>query len=183
LQCVSFSSEVTQLQLKGKVSEEELDDVRRVARSKWYWPKLVMANWYGLAVLCIALWGSIAGLLGLIHPNWSAIALLWLIVFLFFGFALYSVKRRRVKEFQQLNSTLPDWISIAENGVNLNGPNGATGSWPWNNFKGWREGSRVVLLDLQSGAFVILPVTDLSDVERQSLSRIMQLHIAESRAS
>jgi hypothetical protein len=142
-----------------------------------------MANWYGLALLCIVLWASIAGLLGGLHPNWSAIGLIWLIILGLFGWSFYSVKRQRAKEFQQLNLTLPDWVNVAEDGVRLNGPNGATGSWPWNNFKGWREGSRVVLLDLQSGAFVILPVTDLSDVERQSLLHFVQLHIAPANVT
>ena len=40
-----------------------------------------------------------------------------------------------------------------------------------------------MLLDLQTGAFVIVPVTNLSDVERQSMRHFVQLHIAPPSAA
>lgn len=171
------------MQFKGKLTEEDLNDLRRVVRSKMYWPKLLVANWYGLMLLCVALWATVAGLLGARHPNWSVLSILWVVLLGLFTWSFYSAKRTMAKEFLQLNATLPDWISLVNDGTKLNGPNGATGFWPWNNFKGWREGQRVMLLDMQSGAFVILPVAELADPERQSIRQFLRSHIPFATAS
>ena len=40
-----------------------------------------------------------------------------------------------------------------------------------------------MLLDRQSGALVIVPVTTLSNVERQSMRHFVQLHIAPATAA
>jgi hypothetical protein len=171
------------MQFRGKLTDEDLNDLRRVVRSKMYWPKLFVANWYGLMLLCVVLWATIAGLLGATHPNWSAVGVLWVVLLGLFTWAFYSVKRKMAKEFLQLNATLPDWISLVDDGTKLNGPNGATGFWPWNNFKGWRERKRVMLLDMQTGAFVILPVGELSDPERQPIRQFLRLHIPSASAT
>lgn len=36
-----------QTQFSGKLTEADLNDVRRMLRSKMYWPKLLAKNWYG----------------------------------------------------------------------------------------------------------------------------------------
>ena len=67
---------------------------------------------------------------------------------------------------------------LADDGVKCNGPNGAMGFHPWRNFSRWREGKRVVLIDQsQGGGFVILPVADLSEIERESIRGILKAHL------
>jgi hypothetical protein len=65
------------MQFGGKLDEADLSDVRRLTRSKMHWVKLVVANWYGTALISIALWATISALLGQIKPNWQALALVW----------------------------------------------------------------------------------------------------------
>jgi hypothetical protein len=171
------------MQFSGKLTEQDLKDVQRVARSKMYWPKLFLANWYGVTLLGILLWATFAGLFGAIHPNWSAIGGMWVVFLSLFAWAFYSTKRKTSKELLQLNATQPDWINLAEDGAKLSGPNGAAGFWPWNNFKAWREGKRVMLLDMPSGAFVILSIGDLSDGERESIRQFLRSHVASASAT
>jgi hypothetical protein len=82
------------------------------------------------------------------------------------------------KEFSQLNNALPDWLNLVDDGVKVNGPKGATAFQPWNNFNGWREGKRVMLLDLQAGGFMMLPVANVSESERELIRQFLHTHIA-----
>jgi hypothetical protein len=82
------------------------------------------------------------------------------------------------REFSQLNATLPDHLNLTTDGVKIDGPNGASAFLPWRTFKGWREGRRVVLIDLSQGnSVVILPVAQLSEIERLSIRQYLQSHI------
>ena len=135
------------MKFKGKLTEADLEDVRRLVRSKWYWPKLLASNWYGVLLLCAVIWATVEGLLGATHPDWRGIGILWAVILGIVGWVFYRTKKGMAKEFSQLNTTLPDWVSLVDDGVKLNGPQGATAFQPWNNYKGWREGKRVMLLD------------------------------------
>jgi hypothetical protein len=63
--------------------------------------------------------------------------------------------------------------------VKLSGPDGASGFLPWRNFKGWREGKLVMLLDqAQKNHFVILPIAHLSEIQREPVRQFLRSHIA-----
>jgi len=166
------------MEFTGKLSELDLSDVRKTARSKTYWPKFALANWYGILLLVAVTWGTISGLLGQTKPNWSAIAIIWAIIATIFVWSIYRTKRAQTRAFTQLNMTLPDQVNLTNEGVKLDGPNGATSFLPWRSFKGWREGHRVVLIDQTEGnQFVILPVAQLSEIERQQVRSFLQSQI------
>jgi len=149
-----------------------------MARSKTYWLKLLLTNWYGAALLLILLWATIAGFFRPDKPNWWAIAAIWAVVVGLVLWAVYKTRRARTRELTQLNATLADHISLTNDGVGLDGPNGATSFFPWRTFKGWREGRRVVLVDLREGnRFVMLPVAQLSEIERQPIRQFLQSRI------
>jgi hypothetical protein len=166
------------MQFRGKLTESGLNDVRQVVRSKWYWLKFLAVNWYGIILLVTVIWGTIAGLVGTTNPNWLGLGILWVVIIAIAAWAFYSSKRSMAKEFSELSASLPDWITLAEDGIKLNGPNAATSFQPWGNFKGWREGKRVMLLDSQVGGFLMVPVAELSALERESLRQFLRLHIA-----
>lgn len=166
------------MQFKGKLTESEMDDVRKVLQTKMYWPKILLANWYGLALILALIWATISGLFGGANPNWRFVAISWAVLG---GIALwmaYSTKRTMAREFTQLNATLPDHVNLTTDGVKMDGPNGASAFLPWRTFKGWREGRRVVLIDQSQGnSVVILPVAQLSEIERLSIRQFLQSHI------
>ena len=166
-----------QLRFSGKLTGQDLGDVRKIVRSKWYWPKLVAINWYGLTLFGIASWATIEGLAGSAHPNWRGLGLLWLVVVGLFGLAFFSARRAMAKQFSSLNTRLPEWITLSDEGVQRDGPNGAKTFNPWGGFTGWREGTRVVLLDFAGEDFLILPVGDRLDVERESLRQFLRTHL------
>jgi hypothetical protein len=163
--------------LSGKITEQDLRDVRSTTRSKWYWPKLLAANWYGLTILGIVIWATIAGLIGSIHPNWREVGILWLVVLGLLGWTFFRTKSAMAKQFRKLNATLPDWITLADNGVQLDGPNGAKIFNPWSAFSGWREGKQVILLDMTGGGFLILRLEDKPEIERESVRQFLRSHL------
>jgi hypothetical protein len=169
------------MQIPGKITEADLKDVRKMARSKMYWLKFVLANWYGLAILCILIWATFGALIGDIKPNWRALGTIWLVIAAFFAFLYYRTKTAMKREFNDLNERLPDRISLATDGIHLDGPHGATGFQPWRNFKGWREGQRIFLIDQSQGGFFILPVAAFPPVQRETLRQMLDGQIPGAR--
>jgi len=166
------------MQFTGKLTEADLRDIGKMTRTKMYWVRLVAGNWYGTALLLIVVWGTIAGLLGQINPNWRAIGMIWAVLVALFLWATYRTKRAWARQLTQLNATLPDQVIFTNDGVKLDGPNGATGFLPWRNFKGWREGQRVVLIDQCEGnRAVMLPLAQLSEIERLPIRQFLHSHI------
>jgi hypothetical protein len=166
------------MQFQGKITEADLKDAQKMSVSKMYWPKLLLVNWYGIALVLALIWATFSGLLGRTNPNWRIIAIMWAVAVGITLWVLYSTKRNIAKEFTQLNATLPDYMSLTNEGLKIDGPNGASAFLPWRTFKGWREGGRVVLIHQSQGnSVVILPVAQLSETERLSLRQYLQSHI------
>jgi hypothetical protein len=166
------------MQFRGKITEAEFFAVQKTLRPKMYWPKLFLANWYGVGIICAMLWATISGFLGYTKPNWRAAGLIWLVVASIAGWAVYRAKSAKDLELRQLNASLPDWVTLSDQGVKFDGPNGATAIQPWRNFKGWREAQRVILLEQSDGnQFVILPTGELLEIECQTIQRFVQSHI------
>jgi hypothetical protein len=114
------------MRLRAKLNPEELSDVRKMVRRKMYWPRLPLANWYGLALLSILLWASIDTLVQRTKVNGRGFGIAWAIVAAIAGWAIFSTKRGMAKEFTTLHATLPDWITVGNGGLNFDGLNGAT---------------------------------------------------------
>ncbi|MFZ0211301.1 MAG: hypothetical protein WAL55_01190 [Candidatus Acidiferrales bacterium] len=166
------------MQLNGKLTQLDLNDVQKTVRSKKYWAKVLFANWYGILLLAAVIWATISGMLGYTNPNWRAVGIMWAVVAAIVLFAVYKTRVGRPRVLTKLNSSLPDYINLANDGVKLDGPNEATSFIPWRNFKGWREGQLVVLIDQTEGnRFVILPVGQLSEIERQQTRQLLQSQI------
>jgi hypothetical protein len=168
----------TGMQFQGKVTEADLNDARNIGVSKMYWPKFLLANWHGAALITALSWITISGLLNKTNLHWRNIAIMWAVACAIALWVAYSTQRTAARDFAQLNATLPDHLSLTTEGLKIDGPNGASAFLPWRTFKGWREGKRVVLLDeLQGKGLVILPVAHLSEIERISIRQYLQSHI------
>jgi len=169
----------TNMQFQGKITEADLNDVRKMTVSRMYWPRLLLANWYGLGLILAILWVTISGLLGKTNPNWRAVFLIWVVIGAIVIWSNYRTNRAQSRELAKLNAILPDRIEVTDRGVKWEGPNGRTGFVPWSNFKGWREGKRIMLVDeCQENRFVMLPVSQLSEAERMPIRNTLQAHIS-----
>jgi hypothetical protein len=105
------------MQFSSKLAEADLNEVGKMTRSKMYWVKLVVANWYGAALLLIAVWATISGLLGQTKPNWQAVAVIRAVAAGLVLWSVYSARRGRARQLVRLNATLPDQIGFTNDGV------------------------------------------------------------------
>lgn len=166
--------------IPAKLSREEYAEVGRLLVSKFYWPKILLTNWYGLVLLLALIWATIAEFLNKDSSHLTGLALVWLVVFGIVGWAFYSTKRSTAREYKTLTETLPDFVTIASDGVHFDGPSGANAFSPWSHYKGWREGKKVVLLSRSlGGGTIILPVGDLLPAERERVRRLLMQYLSD----
>lgn len=166
------------MQFNGKLTEADLTDVQKMTRSKTFWVRFFLANWYAVGLVLAILWATISGIIGQIKPNWGAMSLMWAVIAGIVLWSFHNSKGMQARELKQLNAALPDQISLTNDGVKLDGPDGATGFLPWRNFKGWREGQQVMLVDqCQENRVLKLPVAQLSDTQRLPIRQFLQSRI------
>src|ERR1700676_1703492 len=107
------------MQFQGNITEADLKEAQKISVSKMYWPKLLLANWYGLSLILALIWATISGLLGWTNPNWRNIAIIWAVAVGIALWVLYRTKRTTAREFAQLNATLPDHLSLTTEGLKI----------------------------------------------------------------
>jgi hypothetical protein len=113
-------------------------------------------------------------------PDWKPVVIIWLAKPGINLWVLYMRKRALAQQLALLNATRPDLMDLTNDGVKCDGPNGATALVPWRNFKGWQEGRRVVLVERNEGnRFVMLPVAQMSEIERLPIRQFLQSHIPQ----
>ena len=110
-------------EVQGKITEADLNEVRKMTVSKMYWPRLLLTNWYsGLALILALIWATVSNFLDDTNPNWRFITIAWAVVGGIVLWAVYSTKRTMASEFSQLNATLPDYLNLTADGVKIDGP-------------------------------------------------------------
>jgi hypothetical protein len=172
------------MQISGKVTAQELADIGSLVRPKWYWPKLLIQNLYGLLIVGVLLWTTSAAAMAGEREHWRARIVIWLVIAGLFGWVLVSARRSRRKELVKLNAGLPDRIHLVPTGIQSHNVNGAMSFPPWSALRGWRSTSKVILLDLtESEAFIILPIAQLASSDVALLRGMVssQLGTAQSK--
>ena len=167
-----------EIKLSGKLTAEDLEDIGHLVRSKWYWPRLLLRNLYGLFLFGGLLWITVAGLVNHEHLNWRGVGAIWAIVLSLLLFLYFREKKARGRQLTEMEVALPDWITLTAVGLSFDGPNGASSFQPWASYKRWREGKRTLIVDyaLHKG-FAMLPVSGLSESERQVLRGLLDSHL------
>lgn len=166
------------MQFRGKLTTEDLDDARKLGVPKMRWPRILLKNWYLVLLVCALSWTTISRFEGEEKSGWWALGLMWVAIFGLASRVSYRVKTAKARQLARLKVRLPDWVTLTEDGVNSVGPGRATSFQPWENFKSWHEGCRVILVQRkQGGGVLILPVADLSDATRLPVRKFLQSHI------
>jgi hypothetical protein len=167
-----------EIKLSGKLNKEDLDDIRRSIRSKWYWPKIILRSLPGIAFLGLLVWSTVAGLAYGTKVNWRGIGSIWAFLVLLAIFLYFRGKTAHKKELSAMATALPDWITVAVDGLHYDGPNGASGFQPWAAYKRWHEGKRTVVVEYAAHkGFAMLPISGLTESERQVLRGLFDSHL------
>jgi hypothetical protein len=167
------------MKLSGKLTKDELADVRVLVRPKYYWVKLALFNWYGALLVLVIPAATIAALFDPGHANWRGLGIGWAILIGIFGITFYRVKRGDAREFEALTAALPDWIILANDGLRFEGPEGAMSFKPWASYKEWQERKRAIVLRLTKGRGVtMLPIASLSETDREVLRGQLRSYIS-----
>jgi hypothetical protein len=155
-----------------KLTEADLKDVRRMV-GKWryryrtflYGPILLLV----FSIECIRR----------PTPEWGMVAAFVGVYFVGMVYSSYSRRRTFAQRLAKANAMRPDRIMLTDDGVQSEGPNGATSLVPWRSFRSWREGNRVILLEKSEGKhFLVLPIGQLSQMDRHSTRQFLQSHIS-----
>ena len=171
------------MEIGGKLTAEDLEDLARLARSRRHWLCFLAAHWYGIGlVTALAAATFAASFDSRERTNWLAITLVWGVVAAISAWSWFSAKRAQARDWVGLNESLPDTIDVGPTGVVLRGPGDESCAMPWSSFVGWREGSRVVALERRTGpSSVVLPVCSLLEADRERLRSILRLHLGRRR--
>jgi hypothetical protein len=167
------------MQFTDKLTEADMSEVRKMTRSKFMYCLEFFATYLcGAGVLVYVAGLTISGLLGHTKPNWPAIALGWVAAPGISLLAVYVERGTHSCRLRQLNAVRANLISLTNDGMKFDRADGATALMPWRDYKGWREGRRVMLIvRRRRDRVVILPVAQLSEIERQPIRQFLQSHI------
>ncbi len=161
------------MEFTSKLTEAQFSEFQRMARLKKYWV------YFFTAFICgpVYIWQSVSILLRSPTPtNWCIFVLSYAGVISLLLFALNDQKRRWAEQLAELNAKRDRFI-FTEEGVKSETFEGATKLIPWRSFKDWREGQQVILLNTLSSGTFILPITNLSEMEREPVRQFLEAHV------
>lgn len=166
------------LQINGKPTPSEIGEAARMMRSGLSWTRLLARQAYALFAAAVIIW-ELARAFSSGNPvNWHNVDLL--LVFLAIILAFMWVRTMRILGTTKAakNHSFPDTLSLETSGINAQSSNGASTSVPWTAFKGWRIGSRIILLDYAEGKrSTILPMGSLPATQQETLSGTVQSYL------
>ncbi len=175
------------MQFPGKLSEAEIKEASRFIRPRGYALRMVLSYFrlilYSAVVLVILFQSFVRH--QPIAPQVVIIRVLILVVI--GGFSFYRYRKGTREAVATLDASLPDVLTLAASGVQLDGPNGAHGFQPWVNYAGFREGEHIVLLQRKhKGLYNVVPISALDSSEREGLRGLLSNHLeplAKAKAS
>lgn len=149
-----------------------------MSRSRLVWVRLITSWSYAAIFIAVMLWLLVEQFLSARKVDWSTVAgLLVFLALIVFGawLRVWRINRRAVAT---IRPALPDAIDLDSSGLKTRSNDGANSFTPWNAFKGWRVGQKVLLLDLREGIrSVILPFASLSTAEQETLRGTVQSYL------
>jgi hypothetical protein len=167
------------MELSGRLTKEDLDDVAHLLRPRGYWVSFVLETWHGAALFLTIVWATILGLLGQTKPNWVAMGLIWTVIA---GIVLWSaraVRRERTEDLARVNAAVPECFKFMSEGIRWTEREGRAILLHWSDVAAWRERGRVIAIDQRGGTpAVILSIGNLPEWERQRLRDFLRSQIA-----
>jgi len=163
------------MQISTEITPDELSQAMRLNRTKMYWPKVLLANWYGTLLLVVIIWAEIARLIDGKPVQPSSLGLLLIPVFLIWLY-WYQTQGNLRRAASQLSDTKGS-ASIDGKGISSASSSGATSFVPWSEYSGWKEGRDVFTLTTEK-SFRVLTKRNLSEAELEQLRSIFRTQIS-----
>jgi hypothetical protein len=163
------------MQLRTEITPDELGQATLLNRTKMYWPKFFLANWYASLLLIAILWAEIARLIEDKPIQPASLGLLLIPVF-FLWLYWYRTQGSVRKAASQLSDTQGS-ASIDGKGISAAASTGATSFVPWSEYSGWKEGKDVFTLTTGK-SFRVFTKRGLSDAELEQLRSIFRTQIS-----
>ena len=149
------------MRIRATITPSELQEAARMSRSKYFWLRFFVANWYATA-LCLLLIGvAINALVSGGHPQWGAMGLLFVICSFFIWFSWYRYNRSLPKSASGM-SERAGTLLLGPDGIKMELASGASTFIPWSSYTKWQEGKSVFVITGKEGATVI-PIEDGSN--------------------
>jgi len=160
------------MELNSKLSEADFREFNKMTRSKMYWFAELLAPF----LILWFLWDPIVINLLSANPNWEGDGIAFAI--LVCGSLAYLLYRKQsFKQALAKVNARTQRVILNDEDLEWQGTNGAGGFLKWSRFQGWREGQQVILLEKNGAGFYVLPLTNSSEIERQSVRKLLQNHI------
>jgi hypothetical protein len=155
------------MRISGKAEQADVDDARQLILGRLYWARFLLNPFVygvlgGVTLVMLWSWWHRYLMIGAVASVVPVIVLL--------GLHFHDAHRFRDKHLRQMNATLPDWIIVLPNGVQLEAQDGTILFTPWVRYRTYREGKRVIWLKPIGGQTdVMLPISSLSTTDKQAL--------------
>ena len=162
----------------GKLNEAEVKEATRFIRPKGYVARMALS--YLRFILYAALVLGILFASFVRHANIppQVIATRIVLLVVIGGASFFRYRKGTREAVANLDASLPDSLTLAAEGVRLDGPNGAQSFQPWMTYAGYREGDHVVVLRRkEKGLYNVLPVSGLSQGEREALRGMLTSYL------
>ncbi len=163
------------MQIRTEITPDELSQAIRLNRSKMYWPRVFLANWYASLLLIVIVWAEIARYVSGKPVQASAAGLVLIPVFFLwlYWFRTQGAVRKAASELSDTQGT----ASIDGKGISAYSSTGATSFVPWSQYSGWKEGQDVFTLTTGK-TFRVLAKRGLSEGEIEQLRSTFHAQIS-----
>jgi len=142
------------MQIRPTITRDEIGEAIRLSRTKNFWFKFFLRNWYASLIL-IAVVGADAGkLLRGQAPNWTATIALLAVVVAAMGATWFLLQRRSSQILRKSVSSI-ETLSLDPDGVRISFNTGSSSFLPWSIYSKWAEGARIFLLTGKDGVTII----------------------------
>ena len=169
------------MQIRGKLTLPEVKEIVSFTRSKWYWPKLLLKNAYGLLLVIAVLWGTIAKIVSGNREHWVGVSLIWLAIAAIGTWAVFSSQKTYKQAFTNLHKQLPEWLIFDDKGMRTETKRGRTTFHPWSEITAWQKGRSLIRLTISEMGFMFVPFSELSPLEQGDLEKLLETHIRSDR--
>ncbi len=170
------------VQIAGKISAEEFEQVRRIVWAPHY--RLTLVSRYLMSRLLVAMLAVIVIEIVVLSVLKNAAAqhyTFWILgvsCCCLLGWRTFRSQRPTQKQLAKLNQTMPRSVVLGDSGVLLEQEDGVSTHVPWANFAGWQtRGTVAVLAGQKPSNFLVLPMHRCSPEQAEAVKQFLLNHI------